>query len=62
MACSSEAVEEGSPADRAGIARGDVIVAVDGSPLTDPDPLYAALDGAGGRELELDVVRGNRPS
>ena len=52
------AVEEGSPADRAGIARGDVIVAVDGTPLTGPDPLYSALDRAGGRELELDVVRG----
>ena len=52
------AVEEGSPADRAGIVRGDVIVAVDGSPLTGPDPLYAALDRAGGRELQLDVVRG----
>ena len=52
------AVEEGSPADRAGIARGDVIVAVDGAPLTGPDPLYSALDRAGGRELELDVVRG----
>jgi serine protease Do len=52
------AVEEGSPADRSGIARGDVIVAVDGSPLSGADPLYAALDRAGGRELELDVVRG----
>ena len=52
------AVEEGSPADRSGIARGDVIVAVDGSPLSGADPLYAALDRAGGREFELDVVRG----
>jgi serine protease Do len=52
------AVEEGSAAERSGIARGDVIVAVDGSPLTGPDPLYAALDGAGGREIELEIVRG----
>jgi len=52
------AVDEGSPAERSGIARGDVIVAVDGSPLSDADPLYAALDRAGGREFELDVVRG----
>ena len=51
-------MEEGSPADRSGIARGDVIVAVDGSPLSGADPLYAALDRAGGREFELDVVRG----
>jgi serine protease Do len=52
------AVEEGSPAERSGIARGDVIVTVNGTPLTGPDPLYAALDRADGRELELDVVRG----
>jgi len=52
------AVEQGSPAEHSGIVRGDVIVAVDGSPLTGPDPLYAALDRTGGRELELDVVRG----
>ena len=51
-------VEVGSPADRSGILRGDVIVAVDGLPLTGPDPLYAALDRAGDREFELEVVRG----
>ena len=52
------AVESGSPADRAGIARGDVIVAVDDTPVSDPDPLYAALDQATGSELALKLVRG----
>lgn len=52
-------VEPDSPAERAGLRRGDVIVAVDESPLTDPDPLYAALDAADGRELSLTVARGS---
>jgi serine protease Do len=52
------AVESGSPADRAGVARGDVIVAVDDAPVSDPDPLYAALDQATGSELALKLVRG----
>jgi serine protease Do len=51
-------VESGSPADRAGIVRGDVIVAVDESPVSGPDPLYTALDQATGRDLSLKVVRG----
>lgn len=51
-------VESGSAADQAGIVRGDVIVAVDESPVSDPDPLYAALDRATGRDLSLKVVRG----
>jgi serine protease Do len=55
-----QAVETGSPADRAGIARGDVIVAVDDRPVTDPDPLYAALDAATGGDVALKIVRGSR--
>jgi serine protease Do len=54
------AVEAGGPADRAGIARGDVIVAVDGTAVTDPDPLYAALDAATGGGLALKIVRGSQ--
>jgi serine protease Do len=52
-------VEAGSPADQAGILRGDVIVAVNDAPVSDPDPLYAALDDATGRDLALKVVRGS---
>jgi S1-C subfamily serine protease len=53
------AVEDGSPAQRAGIERGDLIVAAGGRELARVDTLYEALDGAraAGR-LELTVVRG----
>jgi serine protease Do len=54
------AVEEGGPADEAGIERGDLIVAAGGRQLDGVEALYAALDElpAGGGELELTVVRG----
>jgi serine protease Do len=53
------AVEDGSPAGRAGIERGDLIVAAAGRELERVDVLYEALDAArdAGR-LELTVVRG----
>jgi serine protease Do len=51
-------VEDGSAAARAGIVAGDLIVAVDGQPVDDPDDLAAALEPA--RELRIDVVRGER--
>ena len=53
------AVEDGSPADRAGLERGDLIVAAAGGPVEDVDALYAALDAAGAA-LALTVVRGTR--
>lgn len=53
------AVEDGSPAQRAGIERGDLIVAAGGRELARVDNLYEALDGArGAGRLELTVVRG----
>jgi serine protease Do len=55
------AVEDGSPAARAGLERGDLIVAAGGNDLDSVDGLYAALDAvqpAGGR-LALGVVRGS---
>src|SRR5438067_2129201 len=46
-------------AARAGLRRGDLIVAADGSALHGVDDLYRALDGASAeRELELTLVRG----
>lgn len=51
-------VEPDSPADRAGLARGDVIVGVNGSAVNDAEPLYAALDEAAGGDLALRVIRG----
>jgi S1-C subfamily serine protease len=53
------AVERGGAADRAGLERGDLIVAVGGREVDRMEVLYEALDGAGpeGR-LELQIVRG----
>jgi len=52
------AVEEGSPAQRAGIERGELIVAAAGKPLDRVDALYEALDGLRpGSQIELVVVR-----
>ena len=40
---STPAVSPGGPADRAGIRRGDVILAIDGRPVTEPDELIVAI-------------------
>lgn len=54
------AVEEGGPADVAGIERGDLIVAAGGTEIEGVEALYGLLDGLppSGGELELTVVRG----
>jgi S1-C subfamily serine protease len=53
------AVEDGSPAGRAGIERGDLIVAAAGRELERVDVLYEALDSARGEgSIELTIVRG----
>jgi serine protease Do len=51
-------VEEGSPAAAAGVEAGDLIVSVDGQPVTDADQLYAALDRVTDQRLALGIVRG----
>ncbi|HLE43240.1 MAG TPA: trypsin-like peptidase domain-containing protein, partial [Methylomirabilota bacterium] len=50
-------VEEGTPADAAGLQEGDLIVAAGGRVVRVLEDLQAALDGAKG-ELEIGVVRG----
>jgi S1-C subfamily serine protease len=52
-------VEDESPAARAGIERGDLIVAAAGSAIDDIDALHGALDSASANGgLTLTVVRG----
>ncbi|MGA3031247.1 MAG: trypsin-like peptidase domain-containing protein [Candidatus Limnocylindrales bacterium] len=51
-------VEEDSPADKAGIREGDLIVSAAGSALTDPDELHAALAKAGTGAIDIGLVRG----
>jgi len=53
------AVEPDSPADRAGLERGDLIVAAGSRDIDRVDALYEALDQArGGSTLQLKIVRG----
>ena len=51
-------VTEGSPAARAGLAQGDLIVAAAGRPVRSVDDLFDTLQAAPGGTLELNVVRG----
>ena len=52
------AVESDSPAERAGIERGDLIVAAGDQPVQRIETLYEVLDGATpGGELEFTVLR-----
>src|SRR5258708_7961876 len=51
-------VAEASPAARAGLAAGDLIVAAGGRPLSTADDLFDAIAAAGNGILELRVVRG----
>jgi serine protease Do len=50
-------VDDGSPAQRAGIAEGDLIVEVAGKPVTDADDLVEAITGAA-TPYDVRVVRG----
>ncbi len=50
-------VTEASPAARAGLAQGDLIVAAAGQPIRTTDDLFDALPAAGGT-VELTIVRG----
>ncbi|HEV2240143.1 MAG TPA: trypsin-like peptidase domain-containing protein [Streptosporangiaceae bacterium] len=50
-------VTDPSPASRAGLAQGDLIVAVAGQPVRTTDDLFDALPASGGT-VELSIVRG----
>jgi len=51
-------VTEDSPAARAGLEPGDLIVTAAGQAVTSIDDLFGALEAAQGGSLELSVVRG----
>ncbi|MBO0816397.1 MAG: serine protease [Actinobacteria bacterium] len=51
-------VMQDTPAARAGLAQGDLIVAAAGQPVRTPDDLFDALQAAQGGTIELSIVRG----
>jgi serine protease Do len=52
-------VEDGSPAAKAGIAEGDLIVAAAGKPIASADDLFDAMGSVGANDpLEVTVLRG----
>jgi S1-C subfamily serine protease len=51
-------VGEDTPAARAGVAQGDLIVAAASQPLRTPDDLFDALRAAQGGTIELKLIRG----
>jgi serine protease Do len=50
-------VEDDSPASRAGVRQGDLIVSIDGTAVQNADDLFDALDGDA-QEVRLGIVRG----
>jgi membrane-associated protease RseP (regulator of RpoE activity) len=50
----------GSPAEDAGIAVGDLIVAVDGEPVEDAGDIREALHGEEGETFDVEVIRDRR--
>ena len=51
-------VEKGSPAERAGIAKGDRIVAIDGKPVVEWDDLSQTIKSSQGKSLNVEIRRG----
>jgi serine protease Do len=53
-------VEDNSPADRAGLRRGDLLVEAAGQPVSTSQALFTVLDGLDATDaLSLTIVRGN---
>ena len=55
-----DSIVAGRPAERAGLQRGDSIVAIDGQPVTEWPQLLARVSSSPGRTITLDVVRGGQ--
>lgn len=55
-------VEPESPAEKAGLTLGDVLVALDGTPVRDTDDVIACLSGERiGRPVKASIIRGGAP-
>ncbi|HLF72821.1 MAG TPA: trypsin-like peptidase domain-containing protein [Anaerolineales bacterium] len=55
-------LEEGGPAEKGGLFIGDILVAVSGQSVGDPDDLFSALNSdTVGKAIPIEVLRGGRP-
>ncbi len=55
-------LEEGGPAEKGGLLVGDILVAISGQPVGDPDDLFSALNSdTVGKSIAVEVLRGGRP-
>ena len=55
-------LEEGGPAAQGGLLVGDILVAVNGQPVGDPDDLFSALNSdTVGKAVDVGVLRGGQP-
>ena len=54
-------VAEGSPAAKAGVKYGDILIAFAGEPLPDVDALRAKIQAKGPNPAKLEVLRGGKP-
>jgi S1-C subfamily serine protease len=55
-------LEESGPAATGGLLIGDILVAVNGQPVSDPDDLFASLrSDTVGKAIPVEVLRGGRP-
>jgi regulator of sigma E protease len=60
MSTQVSGVEAGSPAERAGLIKGDRIIAVDGRPVNDWEALSGAIKGSAGKPINLQIRRGEQ--
>ena len=59
MSTQVSGVEKGSPAERAGIAKGDRIVAIDGKPVEEWDEFSKTIKSSEGKPSNLQIRRGS---
>jgi serine protease DegQ len=55
-------VEKESPAEAGGLMVGDILVGIDGQPISDHDALFARLSGdVVGKSIPVEILRGGQP-